>query len=292
MFNSTRHTVAGIRACYTAETLPAAMAGVASGGNLGLDSCNPAQAELRALLALHLFNVGAASVFPGHSFVFALSWYRITVSPRYNDLVLITDEPDTVIGYMVRQIQDVYFGELPGLRVESYDESPSGFRLRHLPTGATITVTADENGHLARATRCPADYRSGRFANVHVPMSTSENDVLNRLAQPTTPDVRTLLAALVARFSAVDAQGRWAIGLWCRDPLRRPDPPEPPDRISRRLWGHGEEWEMRWNYHPRIEDISGALTDPVAGLRGAHVVRCGGDQVISYGSARLIVGRL
>lgn len=292
MFNSARHTAAGIRACYTDETFRAAMAGVASDGNLGLDACNPAQAELRALLALHLFNVGAASVFPGHSFVFALSWYRITVSPRYNDLVLITDEPYAVISYMVRQTQDVYFGELPGLRVESFDKSASAFRLRHLPTGASITVTANENGHLAWTTRSPAGHRSGRLANVDVPMSTCEKDVLSRLVQPTTPDARTLLAALVTRFSAVDAQGRWAIGLWYRDPLRRPNPPEPPDRISRRLWGQGEEWEMRWNYHPRIEDISGALTDPVAGLQGAHVVRSGGDQVVGYRSARLIVGRL
>jgi hypothetical protein len=292
MFNSTRHAVAEIRACYTDETLRSALAGVAPDGSLGLDACSPAQAELRALLALHLFNVGAASMFPGHSFVFALSWYRITVSPRYHDLVLITDEPDNVISYMVRQAQDAYFGELPGLRVESFDESVSGIRLRHLPTGASITVTADENGHLGRTTTYPAEYRSGRFATLHVPMSTAEKDVLNRLVQPTTPDVRTLLAALVARFSAVDAQGQWAIGLWYQDPLRRPNSLERPDRMSRRLWGNGEEWEMRWNYHPRIEDISGALTDPVAGLQGAHVIRRGGDHVISFGSARLTVGRL
>jgi hypothetical protein len=123
-------------------------------------------------------------------------------------------------------------------------------------------------------------------------MSTAEKNVLIRLAQPSTPDARTLLAALVARFSAIDAHGQWAVGLWYRDPLHRPNSPERPDHMSRRLWGSGDEWEMRWNYHPRTEDISGALTDPVAGLRGAHVVRRGGDRVISYGSARLTVGRL
>lgn len=292
MFNSTRHVVAGIRAGYTEESMRSALAGVAPDGSLGLDACSPGQAELRALLALHLFNAGAASAFPAHSFVFALSWYRITVSPRYHDLVLITDEPDKVMSYIVRQTQDVHFGELAGLRVESFDKSVSGFRLRHLPTGASITVTADESGHLGHTATCPADYGSGRLANLDVPISTAEKDVLNRLMEPTTPDVRTLLAALVARFSAVDVCGQWAVGLWYRDPLRRPNSPERPEHMSRRLWGDGEEWEMRWNYHPRIEDISGALTDPVAGLRGAHVVRRGGDHVISYRGARLTVGRL
>lgn len=290
MPHSTRRKAAATRAATSGERLRAAAAGITRGNRLGFDECTPAQTEFRAILALHLFNCGKLSALPGRSSTHSLTWYTITVSPRYNDLVLITSAPDNVCGYLVQDAGDEEFNEIPGLRLESRGTHIFSLKLRHMATGATMTVTYNRNGRHDEAAD-PGLYRE-RFATLDMPLTDTEKRFLAGLPQP-SPDARSMLAALVARFSATDQHRRWALAQWYSDPLRRPDAPRHPwaDEISRRLAGDGDLWELRWDSHPRPEDIVGALTDPVTGLAGARASKAGGDYVIAYRSARLTVGR-
>jgi len=290
MPHSTRRKAAATRAGTSGERLRAAAAGISRGNRLGFDECTPAQTELRAMLALHLFNCGKQSALPGRSSAHFLTWYTIIMSPRYDDLVLISSAPENVCGYLVQEDGDQEFNEIPGLRLESRGAHIFSLKLRHMATGATMTVTDNRNGRHGKATDPGQHWR--QFATLDTPLTDTEKRFLAGLPQP-YPDARHLLAALVARFSATDQRRRWALAQWYSDPLRRPDAPKHPwaDEISRRLAGDGDNWDLRWDSHPRPEDIVGALTDPVTGLAGARASKAGGDYVIAYRSARLAVGR-
>ena len=269
MPHSTRRKAAATRAATSGERLRAAAAGINRGSRLGFDECTLAQTEFRAMLALHLFNCGKQSALPGRSLAHFLTWYTIIMSPRYDDLVLISSAPENVCGYLVQEDGDQEFNEVPGLRLESRGAHIFSLRLRHMATGATMTVTDNRNGRHGEAADPGRHWR--RFATLDMPLTDTEKRFLAGLPQP-SPDARRLLAALVARFSATDQHRRWALAQWYSDPLRRPDAPKDrwADEISRRLAGDGDLWDLRWDSHPRPEDIVGALTDPVTGLAGAR----------------------
>lgn len=69
-----------IRASFTGETVRSAALGL-GGFGLGLDSCSAPQRELRALLALHLFNAGTLGAPPARRCLDALTCYDSSCRP-------------------------------------------------------------------------------------------------------------------------------------------------------------------------------------------------------------------
>ncbi|ACU77796.1 conserved hypothetical protein [Catenulispora acidiphila DSM 44928] len=290
MTHSTRKTLAKVRRSYTGETTRAAKAGVGR-EHLGLDACSPAQLELRALLARLLLNSGAASALSSRNGVSTLTCYTMILSPRYDDLVIITRAELNVMAWLVPRPETKFFDEVPGLRFEAVSNHTRGLRLRHLPTGARMVVTPNINGRFGQADGGDHDYI--RAADIDVPLSASEKTLLSELPEPTA-DARVLLAGLVTRFSAIDARRQWAIGQWFEDPLNRPDQPRGSltRATSRQLAGDGDAWTLRWEEHPRVEDVARALTDDVAGLRGAQAERTSRGYTVTFGDASLALARL
>ncbi|MFI6567056.1 hypothetical protein [Streptomyces sp. NPDC050534] len=283
MPTSFRRQAAHVRASYTRETASLAAPGVARGASsrgsgLGLDACTAPQRRLRALLALGLFNHGPASLWPRHVSLADVTRYTLVVSPRYDDLVITARAPYNVICWLVGRDKLPRIG-LPGLRVEnSYAE---GWRLRHLTTGATMTVTGDRHGRL----QGPVDQSSNhcRLWTSDIPVSDEEYAALNALPH-LGADIESLLAALSVRLCTHAPDGSWDIGMWFYDLTDRP---ERGYAQHRRLSVEGDQCALHWDSDPHPEDLYAALTDPVIGLAGA-IGHCTNDGwLLHYGRACL-----
>ncbi|GIJ13036.1 hypothetical protein ACFFMR_25990 [Micromonospora andamanensis] len=255
MSNYGRRSGARIRRCYTRELLPTAMQGISRDGRLGLDECTPEQLKLRVLLALHLFNMGDVSALHTTSgTVGILSNYTITVSPRYDDLVMITDVPGNITNYLAPKESSA---AIPGVRMLGIDSNE--FRMVHLPTGARLRVTRDPGCHLGD----PYEHRRAWWAPDKA-MTPQEIDSIATMPVP-TPDAAAMIAALVTRFNCVDPEKNWS-GSWYSDPLERSSPKSSHESDRRQLTGGGSQWLLRWNGYPLAYDLAQMICDPVFGL--------------------------
>ncbi|MFF8607212.1 hypothetical protein ACF06X_14850 [Streptomyces sp. NPDC015346] len=284
---SLRRRTARLRASYTRETASLAALGIIRRDSdklpprsgLGLDTCSAPQRRLRALLALGMFNSGPTSWWPRHITLADVTRYTFVVSPRHDDLVITARAPYNVACWLVGRDRLPQIG-LPGLRVDSsYDD---GWRLRHLPTGATVTVTGDRHGRL----QGPLDRESNyaRLWTTDVPVSDEEHAVLNVLPR-LSADMETLLAALSVRLCAHAPDGSWDIGMWFNDLTERPSRGH---AHHRRLSVEGDRCTLHWDSEPYPEDLRAALTGPVIGLAGTHVQPDGEGWSLQYGRARLL----
>ncbi|MGP4013723.1 hypothetical protein [Streptomyces sp. 4N124] len=283
---SLRRQAARLRASYTRETPSLAAPGIArhrhnapaTGIGLGLDVCTAAQRRLRALLALGMFNHGPSSLWPRHVSLADITRYTLVISPRYDDLVITARAPYNVACWLVGRDRLPQIG-LPGLRVESsYDE---GWRLRHLPTGATMTVTGDHHGRLQGPTDPDSNY--SRLWTSNIPVSDEEHTTLNALPH-LTADTETLLAALTIRLCTHAPDAGWDIGTWFNDLTDRPDRGH---AHHRRLSVESDQCTLHWDSDPHPEDLQAALTDPVIGLAGATSHPTRGGWLLHYGRACL-----
>jgi len=236
-----------------------------------MDRCTVPQQRLRTLLGTHLFNAGDISTLVGWSVVSTLTHYTITMSPRFDDLVLVADCPTNVLGYLVPEGDGTYVSELPGLRLSDTDGQET-YRLIHLPTGARMTVTGqprtvfDRSRFVAEAGMSKA---GRKWWTPDVPLARAEEEMLR--FNPVPPDcVARIIQALVVRLSAHDPRNMWAMGYWFYDPLRRPNLPSG-GRTLRRLIGAGPNWQLQWTGYPHLTDIVAMLTDDVFGLHGVTV---------------------
>lgn len=267
MPSSLRRRAAHLRAAYTGETHPLATPGIARhdvgapcvGSGLGLDTCTASQRRLRALLALGLFNHGPTSAWPRHVSLADVTRYTLVASPRYDDLVITARAPYNVVCWLVGRTKLPQIG-LPGLRVEtSYEE---GWRLRHLPTGAFLTVTSNRHGRLQGPVTPDSNY--ARLWTTDVPLTAEEHAVLNALP-PARADTETLLAALAVRLCVHAPDGSWDIGTWFDNSTDRPSRAH---SHHRRLSVEAAQCTLHWDSAPHPEDLYTALTDPVIGLPG------------------------
>ncbi|MFJ6610367.1 hypothetical protein ACIQPT_08810 [Streptomyces sp. NPDC091289] len=196
-----------------------------------------------------------------------LTWYTITVSPRWNQMVFISDAPDNVTRYLVPHGDST--PRLPGMRLRDvYDYRT--YALEHVPTGARLVVTSRLDGKLQGV-------REGShfdFRTLEDPLDLAEERQLADVP-PMSEAAQTLLAGMVARMSMTDPKGRWATGNWYWDPLGRDDGRGRDDDSDpqRRLWGAGGEWEAQWTGLPYPEDVAASLTDPRVGISGATLGR-------------------
>ncbi|MEV6242653.1 hypothetical protein [Lentzea sp. NPDC051838] len=254
-----------VRASFTGETVRSAALGL-SGFGLGLDSCSASQRELRALLALHVFNAGTLGAPPARRCLDALTCYDLIMSPRHDELVIFATAPDNVAGRLVGSSPS---SGLPGLRIEC---RPAGdiFRLVHLPTGARLTISRRDEPPSCDAAEHEHGWDTRGWLTVKDPLGQQEITDLAALP-PRSPEMAELLGAILVRVATRDPAQRWAIGTWFHDPLGRDREQERSGSGLRRLWGANDHWELEWGGYPSADDLVLSLTDPEIGLRKLHV---------------------
>ncbi|MEV6044589.1 hypothetical protein [Streptomyces xanthochromogenes] len=208
--------------------------------------------------------------------------YDITVSPRYNRLVLITDVPHNVAPYLLPSCDGG--SSLPGLRLEEF-RGRRTYVARHLPTGAELVITGNPSGTWGAARRPSPRFD---FYSVDEPLTTWERAQLDEVPVMGS-DAERLLAGLPSRIATRDPRGRWAIGNWFSDPLRRAgrlnDGSE--ERYGKQLWGSADRWRFRWNGFPYVADVAASLTAPRIGISGAAMRLVGDSAEVRLGSATL-----
>lgn len=276
-----RETAAHSRMGYNPEAFKAAYAGTCrdrthSLNAHGMDWCGPAQRDLRALLALGFCNLdNGGLVGPASWGLGTLSAYNITVSPRFEQTVLITDTPDNVVGWLLG---------LPGLRLEQLRGTDT-FVTRHLPTGATLIVTSQPSGKVPAGTS-----RSWRPITIDRPLTGNEQQSL-RTVPRISNDSKKLLGGIFCRIATADPDRKWAIGNWFHDPLddrsARVDRSSTLTRKYRSLTGAGDHWELRWEPYPYADDLAACITSDRIGLHGARAATGPDHLILTLGTASL-----
>jgi hypothetical protein len=245
---------------YTQEKPKAISAEITHADGHGLDDCTARQRDLRAMLALYVFNsepvvIGRwpreTRIRPEH--MSTITCYDSVVSPRHDHLVLVSHAPDNVIQYLEKNGHS----PIPGLRPGAVEPTARGYRCYdfvHMPTGALLTVTSDKLGpdqdRVALA-RSHADAIAGADAE----LTPAERDVLKAL--PTmTAGAKRLLAGLAVRTNLANPDGTWYLGAWF-------------DQDRRRLIGEGDHWDLEWfGGYPSAHDLVACLTDRMIGIAG------------------------
>jgi len=282
---STHKSLARTRMRFLSEPRQAALGAVPRDGTLGLDTCSQEQRRLRTLLALGLFNMPGlwqphrgAAAWRLHTLIA----YDIIVSPQFDRLVLITDVPHNVAPYLLPRPDGV--AGLPGLRLEEF-RTPRTYLARHLPTGARLVVTGNPSGTWNGTPRPSPRWD---FHTVDKPLTGTERSYLDQVPE-ISDEVARLLAGLVCRIAARDPQGRWAIGNWFYDPLRRPGwhNNRGEDRYEKQLSGSGHRWKLRWNGFPYADDVAASLTSASVGIPGATALDAGDHIDVRLGHAVL-----
>lgn len=259
-----QRAAATVRARITGETLAEAAAGISRGPGHGLDECTAEQRRFRCLLALGLLNAGAIGASQRAWGIFDSTLYTITVSPRYDLLKWVCNAPRNVALRLVPW--PGHDSGVPGLRILASDAE--GYHLAHTPTGARMLISSLRGTQFPRPGRLFD--RDEQAAGATCPLSGYERVALASVP-PMTPAAEMLLAGLSTRLDARDPDGRWAIGTWYGDPLRRPGRAAFTGQANRRLWGGGDYWELRWDGHPPAADLAAALTDPRTALAGVQI---------------------
>jgi hypothetical protein len=251
MPESSRRRLSKTRAAITGEHPSASRAGLGRDGSLGLDSCTTAQRRFRALLALHLFNTE-----PGpFSGAYAFLTYSVAMSPRHDLLVVIRrDAIPNLAGRLLPY--DDGSGNVSGLRVAGLEPARL-CHLVHVPTGARMVITDREHFPHTAPRDIPERTTGPTGPGLDLPVSAAEQHVADIVDELPDPMLR-LLAGLTVRVGTADPHGRWSLGYWSA----------PRSELS----GIGNLWEMRWQREPDARHIADALTDPVAGIAGAHAV--------------------
>lgn len=280
--SKTRRAIA-LRRKYTQEKTKSAAAGVARAGGLGLDECTARQQDLRATLALLLFNTETVMIGrwpkpqmvirPEH--VSTITCYDSVVSPRRDHLVLVSHAPDNVADYFAKEGR----GSVAGFRRGAMAPTERGYRcydLVYVPTGALLTVTSDKHGP------DPARVAVGQARAAALSAGGTElthEERCDVAALPgMSPDAKRLLAGLAVRANLVDPYGRWYLGAWF-------------GQDKRRLIGSDDHWDMEWfGGYPSADDLVACLTDPKIGIRGGSARSIGpSHHQLSLGDARLTI---
>ena len=243
---------------YTQEKPRAISAGISHADGHGLDDCTARQRDLRAVLALYLFNTEPVVFgrWPRQTRIrpermSTITCYDSVVSPRHDQLVLVSHAPDNVIQYFGRDGHS----PIPGLRPGATERTARGCRCYdyvHMPSGALLTVTSDKLGPdqnrvaLARS-------RADAIAAGDAELTPAEQDDAKALPRMTA-DAKRLLAGLAVRTNLANPDDTWYLGAWF-------------DQERRRLIGEGDHWDLEWfGGYPSAHDLVECLTDRMIGI--------------------------
>ncbi|MFB8761162.1 hypothetical protein [Nocardiopsis alba] len=283
MSHSTRAKMAEQRAAYTGETMPQARAGVARNDH-GLDHCTPEQLHLRSLLALALFNRHPYGLPPADWHAHRLLTYTFHLSPRYDDLVIFTRDPEQAANCFLMEGMDTPV--FPGWRATCVTDHH--IRLNHVPTGASLGVEkSDDHNRIVCARPC-SESAHEHYHTYESPVSDLESMHVGGVP-PMSDAARVLLAGLISRLCLTAPDRSWATARWHLRPRGvgsgERSLPEP----GRRLWGAHDHWELRWGGFPDAAYVASALTAPVIGIAGASALDRGHEISVRYGPASLIL---
>ncbi|MFE3193919.1 hypothetical protein ACFXHA_33295 [Nocardia sp. NPDC059240] len=284
-----------VRRRYSPEPLWEARFGV-RGSQIGFDTDNRAQQQLRAQLALYTLNSAQT---PPRELLEAnhnrdrywhdrngLMTYSFVLSPRFDELAIFSAIP----GHMVKT---VYF--FPGTRFETVDLKHDALILRHLPTGSALSLRYFPSHHPKMRQKCPKHTLLGTadWLRQDIGLVDEERLALDCLPEM-SEDAERLLAALVSRLHLHSRTEKWAVGALIDDPIRRPRQPTSPWKFTY-CWGHDRDWVVRWGgglHAVPAADVARALTHPLVGLATAVAVRQEQDRAeVHFGDARLRLER-
>jgi len=293
------------RASFLGESRESARSIVGARNSPRIDECSAAQRDVRALMAMYALNhdpYNRERLFNDTALA-ALTTYDFILSPRHDELVIVSNAPDNIAHRLL--------GSPLGLRFVDEAETEQEnriYRMAHFSSGARVTSTSAKNllgsGKTASGDAAPDglnpgyDFAPGKHLDRPLtPNELASADWLGKL----NPDFKALLAGLFVRLCAReialvegDDRPRWAVGNFYWDPLRR-EPAEwwarqrPHSRV--RLRRLRSVLELRWSGPPFPSDIADALTDPVCGLRGATARPefDGREYIVTYGRVRLLL---
>ncbi|MGW6699777.1 hypothetical protein [Nocardia sp. NPDC055049] len=287
----TRRQAVKTRAQYTGEPISDAMH--TSRQACDLDRSTGAQRRMRAQLAIYLLNSTVSEIdarsearLRWHdSFGLLVNW--LIFSPRYNELVLMTDMP----GHLAGKICD-----FPGIRVDRIDGSRGAITLRHIPTAGRLTF------QYLPAPRRRSWRHGGEYGEVCLSQQLHQFEKAEMLtsreasamdALPVVhPDAEVLLAAVTSRLSLSCRAEGWSVdALVWRSTAKVPDSVWIDPHIH--CWGTATDWVLRWggSYARPASDIAQALTHPVVGLAGAWAEIGVDRSIVYFGEASLVVER-
>lgn len=281
MPHSLHRSLARERAAYTGESPACAATGTTRSGTLGLDECTPAQRQLRALLALAVFNYGPDAEWLTDTALAELSLYTFTISPQPDRLVIISDAHDNIGNRLLPGWHKATVLCLPGMRVLDY--RGDWLHMLHLPTGAEIVTTRRRNG---TSDRPSLDELS--WWRLDQPLTEQEAETLRPLPAM-TPDAEALLAAVLVRMWLRSADGRWEIAGWFNRPAARRNDRTRDCSYRRQLDGAGDNWRLTWKSWPHPDDLAAALTHPRAGLHGVAAEPADTGYKLRFGTATLLL---
>ncbi|SDU44475.1 hypothetical protein [Amycolatopsis keratiniphila] len=249
---------------------------------LGLDTCNPAQKRFRAFAAPFLLNAGTAPIrlrnahaqLASSSGASRIGWSNVVVSPQYNDLSILAEDPDHLVQCLADTTGDSIYG-IPGLRPVEVEGRGDALLMKHLPTAAWLRMRY--HSHYTPKLRTPpwffpTNWRRLRRDLVLGPQERNAHDTI----PPMSEDAMDLLAGLVARLTCRHEEEQWAVGWLISDPIPRPYHQQSGfDFIQ--LWGSQDHWTLQWGGSGSVpaSDVARALTHPVVGILGARATRSG-----------------
>ncbi|MER5349057.1 hypothetical protein ABT093_01795 [Kitasatospora sp. NPDC002551] len=276
MSHSTARVLAAQRSAFTDEHRATARSGLGR-ASIGLDECTPAQAQLRALLALGWFNLGLLSA-PGFDWPLGSTLnYGTVLSPRYDHLVLIVSAALNVSDQLVASPP---WSGIPGMRLERVVGWETVL-LRHLPTGASLEVTELSQPKVPKLTGRLIRHRDMLMVDQLV--TPAEQGKLDSIP-PMSEAARRLLGALAMRSTLRDPAGGWHVN-WYHNTLGRPR--DRRNQAERRLWGRDDLWFLEWTSYPYPQDLVAAMTHPVGGLDGVAAQQAGPTWILTYKGAQL-----
>ncbi|WP_152476775.1 hypothetical protein [Nocardiopsis salina] len=251
----------------------------------GLDACTPQQQALRALLAVAVFNSDYLGAPPRDWGAHILNVYAFHLSPRFDDLHIVTDVPENVANRLILSGFEHEY-RIPGMRAVCY--GPDHTRFWHVPTGATFLVRSRGRAgmRLRCGLPCSGSWQAKDVPMLEHPMSSVERSEWGAVPPMSTSSLR-LLSGLFTRMALRSPDRSWATAGWHFPPHDVPDAFPYQAGAGKMLWGSGDHWTLRWKGFPNPEFVATALTDPTIGMKSAEVKSVGEDLVVFYGSAQL-----
>jgi hypothetical protein len=258
------------RAFFTGESPVQAASAVGNRVTHAMDSCSPGQHRFRALLALLELNAGRAFPREGGEPSTPAQWELVRwnvdlsgrpgtrYSPRYNQLVVLTDAPEVLMSTVLQSPDPADPRGVPGLRPLNAHPNGQWFRFRHVPTQAVLRIELDEPKTPPR--RSVSGYPlSWEVAARSWAPGEGEQRALDAVP-PMSDDAARLLAALFVRLTINEPGVRWldgqerAVSPWLG------------------LWGVDEHWALHTTSRQAVDGLARLLTDPVIGLADTTVL--------------------
>ncbi|MEV7099033.1 hypothetical protein AB0M80_40000 [Amycolatopsis sp. NPDC051045] len=200
-----------------------------------------------------------------------VGWSNVVVSPQYDDLSILTEDPDHLVQCLADTANDSGHG-IPGLRPVEVEGAGDALLLKHHPTGALLRMRY--HSYYTPDQRTPPWFFPTNWRRLRrdPQLGTQERNAFDAIPSM-HEDAVDLLAGLVARLTCRRGDEGWAVGWLISNPTPRPFREQSGfDFIQ--LWGDDTNWTLQWGGCSAVptSDVVRVLTHPVIGIPGARAV--------------------